>query len=196
MISRVRGILLTRELGRAEVLAASGVVYEIEIPLTVFERLPPAGNEVELLTHMVVREDSLTLVGFLDAGGRRVFARLLEAKGVGPRLALTMLSSLSSERLASAINAREVDVLRRIPGVGKKTAERLVVDLGDKMEDLAIAAAASPAGGHDAERAVGALVALGYGAAEAGGAVRRALDDEPELDGAGLIKAALARVGR
>ncbi len=194
MISRVRGTLLTRELGRAEVLAASGVVYEIEIPLTVFERLPPAGNEVELLTHMVVREDSLTLVGFLDAGGRRVFARLLEAKGVGPRLALTMLSSLSSERLAAAINAREVDVLRRIPGVGKKTAERLVVDLGDKMEDLAIAAA-SPAGGHDAERAVGALVALGYGAAEAGGAVRRALDDEPELDGAGLIKAALARVG-
>lgn len=194
MISRVRGTLLTRELGRAEVLAASGVVYEIEIPLTVFERLPPAGNEVELLTHMVVREDSLTLVGFLDAGGRRVFARLLEAKGVGPRLALTMLSSLSSERLAAAINAREVDVLRRIPGVGKKTAERLVVDLGDKMEDLAIAAA-SPAGGHDAERAVGALVALGYGAVEAGGAVRRALDDEPELDGAGLIKAALARVG-
>lgn len=195
MISRVRGTLLTRELGRAEVLAASGVVYEIEIPLTVFERLPPAGNEVELLTHMVVREDSLTLVGFLDTGGRRVFARLLEAKGVGPRLALTMLSSLSSERLASAINAREVDVLRRIPGVGKKTAERLVVDLGDKMEDLAIAAAASPSGGHDAERAVGALVALGYGAVEAGGAVRRALDDEPELDGAGLIKAALARVG-
>lgn len=194
MISRVRGTLLTRELGRVEVLAASGVVYEIEIPLTVFERLPPAGNEVELLTHMVVREDSLTLVGFLDVGGRRVFARLLEAKGVGPRLALTMLSSLSSERLAAAINAREVDVLRRIPGVGKKTAERLVVDLGDKMEDLAIAAA-SPAGGHDAERAVGALVALGYGAAEAGGAVRRALDDEPELDGAGLIKAALARVG-
>lgn len=194
MISRVRGTLLTRELGRAEVLAASGVVYEIEIPLTVFERLPPAGNEVELLTHMVVREDSLTLVGFLDAGGRRVFARLLEAKGVGPRLALTMLSSLSSERLATAINAREVDVLRRIPGVGKKTAERLVVDLGDKMQDLAIAAA-SPAGGRDAERAVGALVALGYGAAEAGGAVRRALDDDPDLDGSGLIKAALARVG-
>jgi Holliday junction DNA helicase RuvA len=194
MISRVRGTLLTRDMDRAEILTPSGVVYELEIPLTVFERLPPEGAEVELRTHMVVREDSLTLVGFLEESGRRIFGRLLTAKGVGPKLALTMLSSLSSDRLAAAINGREVDVLRRIPGVGRKTAERIVVDLADKMEDLAVAAAV-PAGGHDAERAVGALVALGFGAAEAGGAVRRALDDQPELDGADLIKAALGRVG-
>jgi Holliday junction DNA helicase RuvA len=192
LISRVRGTLLTRDVDRAEILAPSGVVYEVQIPLTVFERLPPAGAEVELRTHMVVREDSLTLVGFLEESGRRVFGRLLGAKGVGPKLALTMLSSLSAERLAAAINGREVDVLRRIPGVGRKTAERIVVDLADKMEDLAVAAAAP--GGHGAERAVGALVAMGFGSAEAGGAVRRALDDDPDLDGADLIKSALARV--
>lgn len=193
MISRVRGTLLTREVDRAEILAPSGVVYEIEIPLTVFERLPPAGAEVELRTYMVVREESLTLVGFTDENGRRVFERLLGAKGVGPKLALTMMSALTTDRLVAAINGREVDVLRRIPGVGKKTAERIVVELADKMEDLAITAAV-PAGGRDAERAVGALVALGYGAAEAGGAVRRALDDEPGLAGSDLIKAALVRV--
>lgn len=193
MISRVRGTLLTREVDRAEILTPSGVVYEIEIPLTVFERLPPAGAEVELRTYMVVREESLTLVGFTDENGRRVFERLLGAKGVGPKLALTMMSALTTDRLVAAINGREVDVLRRIPGVGKKTAERIVVELADKMEDLAITAAV-PAGGRDAERAVGALVALGYGAAEAGGAVRRALDDEPGLAGSDLIKAALVRV--
>jgi Holliday junction DNA helicase RuvA len=195
VISRVRGTLLTREMDRAEILTASGVVYEIHIPLTVFERLPPAGAEVELRTYQVVREDSLMLVGFTDENGRRVFGRLLGASGVGPRLALTMMSSLSAERLVAAINSRQVDVLRRIPGIGKKTAERLVVELADNLEDLAIAVAAPP-GGHDAERAVGALVALGYGAAEAGGAVRRALDDEPGLAAPDLIRAALGRVVR
>lgn len=194
MISRIRGTLLTREMDRAEVLTASGVVYEVEIPLTVFERLPPAGAEIEFRTYQVVREDSLTLVGFLDETSRTVFGRLLTAKGVGPKLAQTMMSSLTSERLVSAIDAREVAVLQRIPGIGKKTAERLILELADKVQDLAVAAAA-PSGGHDTERAVGALVALGYGAAEAGGAVRRALDDEPELLGAELIKAALVRVG-
>ncbi|MEN8373915.1 MAG: Holliday junction branch migration protein RuvA [Gemmatimonadota bacterium] len=194
MISRIRGILLTRELDRAEILTASGVVYEIHIPLTVFERLPPTGAEVELRTCQVVREDSLTLVGFTDETGRKVFNRLIGVTGVGPKLALTAMSSLSPDRLAAAIAGREVDVLRRIQGIGKKTAQRIVLELADKVEDLAVVAA-SPASVKNSEQAVGALVALGYAAVDAGGAVRKALDEKPELEGAELIKAALTQVG-
>lgn len=193
MISRLRGTLLRRDLDRVEVLTAGGVAYEVEIPLTVFERLPREGSEVELRTWQVVREDSTALFGFLEARERAVFARLLNASGVGPRLALAMLSTLSAERLARCIANREVAALVQIPGIGKKTAERLVVELADRMDELA-APGDRPA--HAAgEQAVSALVALGYSQADANAAVRRSLDEDGAVEGPALIKAALARVG-
>jgi holliday junction DNA helicase RuvA len=192
VISRVRGRLARRELARAEVMTAGGVAYEMEIPLSVYERLPREGAEVELLTVQVVREDAITLYGFLEERERLVFARLLGAAGVGPRLALAMLSALSPERLVRAIADRDLAVLRQVPGVGTKKAERLVLELTDRLDDLMIAAADGRRES-GSEAAAAALVALGYSPAEAASAVRRALDTSGgELAGVELIRAALA----
>lgn len=195
MISRIRGTLLSRELGVVEVMTAGGVAYELEIPLTVYERLPREGADVELRVYHVVREDDVTLYGFLDAADRTLFARLLTASGVGPRLALNMLSTLPPERLVQAVRERNIPALRQIPGLGTKKAERLVLELADRMDDLAVVAASPGPGGRRADDAIGALVALGYAAPEAGVAVRKAIDSGGELEGIALIKAALAELG-
>lgn len=195
MISRIRGILVRRDLGSIEVLTAGGVAYEMHIPLSVYERLPREGNDVELRTYHVVREDSAELFGFIDNSERTLFGRLLSASGVGPRLALNMLSALTPDRLVTAITTKDIATLRRIPGLGAKKAERLVLELADRLDDVAVAAAQGPRPvGATAEEAVGALIALGYNPAEATSAVRKALDEEGKLIGIDLIKAALAKV--
>jgi Holliday junction DNA helicase RuvA len=197
VISRIQGKLVRRDLGSVEVMTAGGVAYEMLIPLSVFERLPREGNEVELRTYHVVREDAAELYGFMDNSERTLFGRLLSASGVGPRLALNMLSTLTPERLVAAITTKDIAALKRIPGLGAKKAERLVLELADRLDDVAVAASRStqPAGA-GAEEAVGALVALGYNAGEASSAVRKALDEEGRLIGIDLIKAALARVSK
>lgn len=193
MISRIRGTLVRRAVGIAEVMTAGGVAYDIEVPLTVYERLPKEGAEVELRTVQVVREDAITLYGFLDAPSRNVFVRLLTASGVGPRLALNMLSTMPPERLVHVILERDVSALRQIPGLGTKKAEKLVVEMTDRLGDLDLA----PAGARDRRSAdaVGALVALGYSSTEAAAAVREALDGVEGLAGVELIKAALSHLG-
>ncbi len=196
MISRIRGVLLRRSMDSVEVMTPGGVAYEIEVPLTVFERLPPEGAEVELRTHYVTREDAATLYGFLEAGERALFARLLTASGVGPRLALNMLSTLSPERLVRAITEKDIPSLRQVPGLGTKKAQRVALELADKLDDIALAEAVGPRPqGRSAEEAIGALVALGYTTAQATAAVRKALDEDASLEGPALIKAALAAVG-
>ena len=195
MISRIHGTLLRRELAGCEVMTAGGVAYEIEIPLTVFERLPKEGAEIELRTHQLFREDAQVLYGFLEERERAVFARLLTASGVGPKLALAMLSRYAPDRLVRAITDRDIATLRQIPGLGTKKAERLVLELGDKMQDLAFGAAAAGGArpeGRAAEEAVAALVALGYSAGDATHAIRDILDERPTLAGVDLIKAALS----
>jgi len=193
VIRRVRGKLLSRELGVVEVMTAAGVGYEIEIPLTVYERLPKQGADVELRTFQVFRDEGVTLYGFLDEGERAVFARLLTAAGVGPRLALNMLSTMPPERLVRAILEKDIATLRQIPGLGARKAEKLVVELADRMNDLAVASrgeARTP--DRSSEDAVAALVTLGYSPAEAATAVRKVLDGDPGLTGAEtLIRAAL-----
>lgn len=193
MISRVRGRLLRRDLESVEVMTAAGVAYEVAVPLTVFERLPREGEEVELRTWLVVREDAQELFGFLDAHDRALFGRLLGASGVGPRLALAMLSTLSPERLVAAIRDRDVAALRQVPGLGTKKAEKVILELTDKLDDLAFGAPERPRG-RAAEEAVGALVSLGYQPSAASAAVRRALDGQAGLAGPALIKAALAEI--
>ena len=193
MISRIRGRLLRREMEAVEVMTAGGVGYEIEIPLSVFEKLPKAGSDVELLTWQVVREDDQLLFGFLQDSERSLFGRLLGASGVGPRLALAMMSTLTPTALVRAITEKDVATLVQVPGVGRKTAERIALELGDKLDDLAIRAASASPKGAAAQEAVGALAALGFSAADAGTAVRRAIDEQgPEEDVQALIRKALA----
>lgn len=195
MISRVRGTLLRRDTDGVEVMTPGGVAYIIHIPISVFEKLPRVDSEVELLTYHVVREDDQMLFGFLQDAERSLFGRLLGASGVGPRLALAMMSALAPAALVRAITDREVATLVQVPGVGKKTAERIALELGDKLDDLAISAAPTVKGAA-AQEAVGALVALGYPSAEASDAVRRTIEEDgPEDDAQALIRRALAYAG-
>ncbi len=193
MISRIKGVLLHREGSRVEVETRGGLVYEVEVPLTVAERLPSQGSDLELRTVYVVREDSASLFGFLAPEERTLFLRVMEASGVGARLALAMLSTLPARRLARALADKEVTVLTQVPGVGKKKAERIVLELSDKVDDLAATAAVDGRPGTDgAEEAVRALVALGYSHQEADRAVREVLA-KGAVDGTDeLIRRALA----
>jgi holliday junction DNA helicase RuvA len=190
VISRIRGTLLRREIGVAEVMTGGGVAYELQIPLGVFERLPREGGEVELRTVQIVREDSVELFGFMDHAERVVFSRLLSASGVGPRLALNILSSMPPERIVRAIRDKDIAALRQIPGLGVKKAERLVLELVDRLDDVAVAAA-DRGGAPGFDEAVKALVALGYSSADAASAVRKVIDEQGTLQPLDLIRAAL-----
>ena len=195
MISRIRGTLLRKEIDFAEVMTPGGVGYRVNIPLTTDEKLPAVGTELELRTHQVVREDEISLYGFAEERGRMLFARLLTASGVGPKLALTMLSTLTPERIVRAIGERDHAVLTQVPGIGRKTAERIAIELADRLDDALLAGAAvdgaAPAG-RAAEDAVKALVALGYNPTVANTAVRKAMEQNEGAKGVDLIKAALA----
>ncbi len=198
MITRLRGTLISRELDHVEVATAGGIVYEVQIPLSIFERLPkPPAPDFEIRTLQVVREDSLTLYGFMEPVERELFSRLLGASGVGPKVALAMLSTYSARRLAQALAEKDVNALRQVSGVGKKTAERIVLELADKVEDLAVAAAgpdgARGEAGPGARQAVGALVALGYSCVDADAAVRRALTEDEAASTDELVRRALAK---
>jgi holliday junction DNA helicase RuvA len=195
VISRIRGTLLRREPGTAEVMTAGGVAYELQIPLTVFERLPREGDDVELRAQQVVREDAIELYGFLDDAERVVFSRLLSASGVGPRLALNILSAMPPDRVVRAILEKDIATLRQIPGLGTKKAERLALELADRLDDIAVASSAGRGGAAAGfEDAVRALVALGYSNGDAAAAVRRVLDEQGAMLPLDLIKAALTAV--
>jgi Holliday junction DNA helicase RuvA len=192
MISRVQGTLLTRDSNRVEVETRGGVVYEVEVPLTVLERLPDAGDLVELRTVQIVTESSVGLYGFLSVHERSLFQRLLTASGVGPKLGLSMMSTYSAERLARALIDKEIGALMQIPGVGKKTAERLAVELSDRIADLAFLTPSEPSGVQVAQEAVQALISLGYTFGDADKAVRSALDQGTPQSAEELIRRALA----
>jgi len=193
MIIRVTGRLLARELDRVEVMTPGGVAYEIFIPRSIFERLPQVGGEVEVRTHQVVREDGVFLYGFLDDAERMVFTRLLTASGVGPRLALALLSALPPARLVRAIRERDVNTLTGVTGVGRKTAERLALDLGNKLDDIPIVVESRPAGA-GVDEALRALAVLGYAPADAERALRSVLEEDRVTDAGELIRAALGRL--
>lgn len=198
MISQVHGRLVAKALDRVEVATAGGVAYELAVPLGTFESLPTLGETVTLHAHLVVREDEWSLYGFATPLERRVFRRLLDATGVGPALALGIISALSAARVVRAIRERDAATLQTVPRVGRKKAEQLILDLADKVADLeAPEADGAPPAAPSADDAVRALVSLGYTSAEAVKAVRAALDtlgrspDVPEL-----IRTALAVMTR
>jgi Holliday junction DNA helicase RuvA len=172
MIGRITGILVEKHPPQI-VVSCHGVGYEIDVPMSTFYPLPRTGEEVTLLTHLVVREDAHLLYGFLTAAERAAFRQLLRISGVGPKVALSVLSGLSVEDLAAAVAAGDAARLTKVPGVGKKTAERLVLELRDKLPGAvggSRSATAGVAGGGDV---VEALLGLGYNDREAQAAVKQ-----------------------
>jgi Holliday junction DNA helicase RuvA len=166
MIGRIQGVLLEKNPPQILVECA-GVGYEVEVPMSTFYNLPATGERVTLLTHLVVREDAHLLYGFGSDGERRAFRQLLKISGVGARTALAVLSGLSVGELAEAVTLQETGRLTRIPGIGKKTAERLLLELKDKL-GVELAAATAPNRAAPASSDVlHALLALGYSEKEA-----------------------------
>jgi Holliday junction DNA helicase RuvA len=190
MIAGVRGTLTARTGDRVIVTTAAGVSYELAVPLGVLERLPAEGSDVDLRTVLVVREDGWALFGFDRDHERLVFQRLLGATGVGPRLALALLSTLGGSRVVAALKGSDLAALCAVPGVGKKTAERMVLELKDKLGDLTPPGEA-PARAPAADQAVQALTNLGYNPAEADRAVRAVLAGGGAAAPADLIRRAL-----
>lgn len=196
MISHINGTLTSKDIDRVEVMTPGGVGYELQIPLGLFETLPKQGEKISLHTSLVVKEDGWQLFGFSSIFERRLFQKLLTANGVGPSLALGLMSALSANRLVRAIQEKDIPTLQGVPRVGRKKAERLILDLADKLDGL---------GGDDggprladgaAEDAMRALVSLGYNNADAEKGVRAALDaGGGGLSAAELIRSALAKLG-
>ena len=199
MIVQVHGKVVAKDLDRVELMTSGGVAYELLIPLNVYEALPRAGDEATLWTSLIVREDGWQLYGFASAYERRVFNKVLGAKGVGPALALGMLSTLTADRLVRAIREKDIATLQSVPRVGRKKAEQLILDLADKLDDALqasdVAGAPRPAG-TGVEDAIRALVSLGYTTADAEKAVRAALDTGKKgMSAPELLRAALAKIG-
>jgi Holliday junction DNA helicase RuvA len=196
VIAHVRGKLVAKDLDRVEIMTEGGTGYELSVPLSVYETLPKVGDDTSLHTHLVVREDGWQLFGFATVVEKRVFQRLLTASGIGPALALGMLSALSADRLVRAIREKDLATLQGVPRVGRKKAERLILDLADKLDDVQgdVAGIARPDGA-GADDAVRALVSLGYASVDAEKAVRSALDEGGRgLSAPELIRRALAKV--
>ena len=192
MIAIVTGVIAEREGDTLVVQTDGGVGYLITVPAGVAERLPAAGGRVSLHTELVVKEDGWALYGFDRPVERAVFQRLLGASGFGPRLALAVLSVLGPERTVRSVLARDLATLSSVGGVGRKKAERLVLELHDKLGDLALEPEAPRAPG--AEEAVRALVGLGYGPGAADDAVRAVLSDGAAPEMGQLIRRALQRL--
>lgn len=176
----------------------AGVGYRVTIPVSTFYRLGEEGSEVSLLTHTHVREDALALFGFLTAGEQDLFEKLISVAGVGPKLAINVLSGIEAPDLVSALKSSDVARLVRIPGVGKKTAERLILELKDKMPPPGAAAAAATPPPQSAARddLVSALVHLGYSRPEAERGVDHALKDGRDARFEDLLRRSLQVLSR
>ena len=171
MIGRIHGKLVERRPPQI-VVDVQGVGYELDVPMSTFYQLPATGAEVTLFTHLVVREDAHQLFGFATESERRAFRQLLRISGIGARTALSVLSGLSVADLREAVVAQDSGRLTRIPGIGKKTAERLLLELRDKLDAALVAPSATKGDGQVGD-ITNALLALGYNAREAGWAIQQ-----------------------
>lgn len=199
MISQVQGTLVAKDVDRAEILTPGGIAYDLAIPLSAFERLPDAGGPAVLHTHLVVREDGWELYGFAVPRDRDVFRRLLGAKGVGPALALALVSTLTADGVVRAIRERDVATLTGVPRVGRKKAQQLVLDLAERLDDFATGdgrPTRAAGGGSASDDALRALQSLGYSAAEAERAVREVLEAGATGGAPEVIRTALAVLNR
>ena len=194
MIAHLRGKLLAKT-PQSVIVEAAGVGYEVAISIPTFTALPAEGTEVSLHIYTHVREEALALFGFLDLSEKRLFEKLFSVSGIGPKLALTVLSGLTPERLVAAIRGQDHAMLTRIPGIGKKTAERVVLELKDKLDEMGpttITGAPTPI----AEDVTSALVNLGYQRSAALKAIETAIarDSGANHDFEHLFRAAMAAI--
>lgn len=186
MIGRLKGELVEKHPPHL-MIDVNGVGYEVEVSMNTFYRLPESGRQVTLYTHFVVREDAQLLYGFADKEERLLFRTLIKVNGVGPKLALTILSGSSTQEFVRSVHDQDTAALVRLPGVGKKTAERLIVEMKDRLKDLQVAdlgefrlsgggelPAAAPAVNDAVAEAESALVALGYKPVQATKAIAQA----------------------
>ena len=192
MIARLSGTLIERHPPNL-VVDVGGVGYQVEAPMSVFDRLPEIGQPCTLLIHPVVREDAHLLFGFIDASDRELFRSLLKISGVGPKVALAILSSISAADFALLVEAGDSQSLTRLPGIGKKTAERLILEMRSRLDGLDLSTS-SPGGTSSSARdaaseARDGLIALGYSAAEALKMVKGA--DEEGASAEAIIRRAL-----
>jgi len=204
MIGRIRGYLVHKQ-APVILVEAGGVGYELHVPMTTLFRLPELGSEVSLVTHFVVREDAQLLYGFIEEGDRSLFRELIKVSGVGPKLALTILSGMDAPSFARCVQRDDLSALIALPGVGKKTAERLLVEMRDKLKDWLLRAeqAQDQADGAVAlapltdivADAEGALISLGYKPQEASRMVT-AVNDDSVKDSEELIRRALKSMVR
>jgi len=193
MIARLSGTLL--EVSPPQlVIDVSGVGYELEVPNSVLDSLPSPGQPVVLLTHLQYSQDNQTLYGFANAAERSLFRKLLKISGIGAKLALTILSGASGENLARYVADGDTGSLTKLPGIGKKTAERIIIELRDKLDDLpgSLAPGAPVSRGSSAQReAADALRALGYKDAEVSRMLRDVAGKDDKADAEALIRKAL-----
>jgi Holliday junction DNA helicase RuvA len=184
VIARLCGTLVDREPGRA-VIDVAGVGYEVTIPLSTYYLLGEPGSRVELLVHTHVREEALALFGFRTRLEKDLFVRLIGIGGIGPRTAIAILSGLEPGDLLAAVRGRDAARLASIPGIGRKTAERILLEMADRVEEMSPAEAGSDGGGTPSLRQdlVSALVNLGYNARVASEAAGRALKGRPRSAG-------------
>ena len=194
MIGHLRGQLLRKQ-PQELLVDVGGVGYRVSIPLSTYYRLGEPGSAVALHVHTHVREDALALYGFLTPTEQTLFERLMAVSGVGPKLALAILSGIETDELVGALAASDLARLTRIPGVGKKTAERLVLELKDRVKDLAVpvAPSAAPAGALR-EDVASALANLGYARADADRALDRSLKANPEARFEELLRETLRQL--
>ena len=191
MIGRISGTLLEKHPPQVVVMS-HGVGYELDVPMSTFYNLPRTGEPVDLLTHFVVREDAQLLFGFLTLTERTAFRQLLKVNGVGPKVALSVLSGLSVDDLSTAVAAQDAARLTKVPGIGRKTAERIVLELRDKLPG-AIGGVAAPATASPGSDVLNALLALGYNDREATAAVKQLPADLPLTD---AIRQALKQLAK
>ncbi len=197
MIAHLRGRLLSKSPNQA-IIECAGAGYDVTISVATFTSLPGEGAEASIHIHTHVREDQIALFGFSEMQEKRLFEKLLTISGIGPKLAITVLSGIASDRLITAIRSSDHATLTRIPGIGKKTAERVVLELKDKLDDMAVPVAAS-AGQHfgpAGEDALSALVNLGYARPVAQKAIETAMgkDAAAGQDFETLFRAAMAAI--
>ena len=181
MIGRLHGKLLEKNPPQI-LIDVSGVGYEVDVPMSTFCNLPEVGGELTLHTHFVVREDAELLYGFATLAERAVFRALIKISGVGPKIALALLSGITVDQLKDAVDRGETGLLTKVPGIGKKTAERLVLELKGKLAGTGAATAAVPTSGARADVAA-ALIALGYSEREAAAASKKLPEDCTVNDG-------------
>jgi len=198
MIAHLRGQLVFKAPNQA-IVECAGVGYDVAISVTTFTSLPAEGAQVSLHIHTHVREDQIALFGFTETQEKRLFEKLLTISGIGPKLAITVLSGIAADRLVTAIRSGDHATLTRIPGIGKKTAERVVLELKDKLDDMAVAATASSSGpshGPVGDDALSALVNLGYPRPIAQKAIEAAIakDAAAGQDFETLFRAAMAAI--